>query len=188
MLRRMAVLATLAIILSGCSVAVLRGPPRLRPGAPLPARAECTTNMVLPGLELSVASLSTALLIDFLAPRDEPGGSERDLVIPFFSIPVVSGVSGLIGVTRVQACRDFAEMIALTADTTAREPARFIDPGRVTDRSLLPWALPDGRAAVGGWSRDSTGLAPAAQDRCRNSFRFLPAASIMLTSCSLAIP
>ena len=83
--------------------------------------------MVLPTLELLVASLSAGLLIDFLAPRDQLSGSETELdmaaVFSVAPITAVSGVSGLVGLTRVQACRDFAEMVSLAADTTAQDLA-----------------------------------------------------------------
>lgn len=130
MLRRMAVLATLAIVSSGCSVIGLRGPPQLRPGAPLPARAECDTHMVIPGFELFVASVSAGVVIGVAASRARLSGSEKELdfvvYFPLSLISAVSGASGLVGITRVQACRDFTEMISLAADTTAREPVRPI--------------------------------------------------------------
>lgn len=188
MLRRIAVLATLAIHLSGCSLVALKGPLRLRPGAPLPARAECSTNMILPGIELAIASYWGVSLIEFEASRSGLSASERDLdgifLLPAFAIFAVSGVSGLAGISKVQACRDFAEMLSLAADTTAQASARFIDPRVVADPPPRPRMFPLGGAAVGGCGPDSAelavpardvappvqNLAPPARNRCGNGF------------------
>ena len=133
MLRRIVVLSTLAIVSSGCfSLVAVDGPPRLRPGAPLPDHAVCTRSMAAPVVDFALAVGAGVVVVKNRPERhDAIGGAFVRL------IGVLGGlgtVSGLIGVHRVQACRDFTETISAAADSTGLQPAWPIDRDVVADR------------------------------------------------------
>lgn len=160
MLRRMVVLSTLAIASSGClSLVAVDGPPRLRPGAPLPDHADCTRSMAAPGIDLLIGAVSGGLVFFHRVTRAHLSAEARTfdgiVEVPALVISAVGVLSGTLGYRRVEACRDFAEMIS-AADTTAMGPPRFFGAGAVIDSPLPPWAVRDDRT-VTGWFRPDSG-------------------------------
>lgn len=160
MLRRIVVLSTLAIVSSGCfSMVVVEGPPRLRPGAPLPDHPSCTRSMAAPGIDLLIGAVSGAFALFHRATRAHLGTAQREfdgaVEVSALVTSAVGVVSGLLGYQRVEACRDFAETIS-AADTTALGPSGSLGAGAVIDGRSPPWAVRDDRT-VTGWFRPDPG-------------------------------
>ena len=160
MLRRIVVLSTLAIVSSGCfSLVAVDGPPRLRPGAPLPDHADCTRSTLAPEIDLSIGVVSGGLFLLHRVSRADLPADQREfdgiVQAPALVISAVGVLSGTLGYTRVQACRDFAEFIS-AADTTALGPLRSFGAGVVIDSPLPLRAVRDDRT-VTGWFRPDSG-------------------------------
>lgn len=54
-MKRLPLLALVAVLSSGCSLLLVDGPPQIRAGAPVPATADCTTGSTMPIVDISSA-------------------------------------------------------------------------------------------------------------------------------------
>lgn len=101
--RRSTALLAVMLTLSGCSLRYVDGPPRVRPGAPVPETAECTTNYSMPLVD-AIFGIASLFAIEEVWDDDDV---ETSFKVAMLAYPVGAFGSGLIGVRRIRACEDF---------------------------------------------------------------------------------
>ena len=149
-LRHVVILA-LALALPGCSLLFVDGPPQVRPGAEAPPLSSCTSEMILPNLDLIFGALNGIGGAALLAGGDDDLTDEESSQLGIWSIGwgAILLVSEVSGRRKVNSCRDFLA----TPVQAAGPPA---------PRHLL---LPDTKTPV--W-RPETSWAPAAAGDTRD--------------------
>lgn len=119
-LKRLWTLAVSSIVLTGCSLVAVNGPPRVEPGGRLPPRATCTSDPVLPGIDLVGAGLVGAFSASlFLRHGSEGSAGKAGLSALIWSGTL--GLSGVLGLGRVRACRAIRERESVLSDTVRVE-------------------------------------------------------------------
>lgn len=109
-----------SVVLAGCSLVAVNGPPRVDPGGRVPPRATCTSDLMVPGIDL----VSAALVGGFswsLFVRHGSEGSAGKAVLSTLTWSGTLGLSGILGLKRVQACRAFRDGIPVRSDTVRVE-------------------------------------------------------------------
>ena len=101
-LRIIAIIAIM-LMLPGCSLLFVDGPPRIRPGAPIPATADCTTSYAMPIVDV-IFGVASILAISELLEDEDVAASGK---VAIFAYPVGLFGSGFQGIRRIQACEDF---------------------------------------------------------------------------------
>ena len=106
MVRAIAALA-LSLTLSGCSYAFVKGPPQVRPGAPAPVSAQCTTTMVLPIVD-GVGAVYYFASSLYASTTDSGTETQRvALGVVWAGMSILLGRSASSGVNKVRACREY---------------------------------------------------------------------------------
>ena len=101
---RIIVIIAITLILPGCSLFFVNGPPRVRPGAPIPATADCTTSYAMPIVDGIFGVASILLIGEILAEDEDIAASEK---VGMLAYPVGLFGSGFQGTRRIRACEDF---------------------------------------------------------------------------------
>ncbi len=108
-LRKLAVVAGVAMTQGACSLLFVEGPPVARPGAPLPTFSTCTHEMTLPGLDIGYGVLNVALGALIAGSGDDPSTSGSETAFGIGSM-VHGGIAiglGVHGRNKVKRCREF---------------------------------------------------------------------------------
>ena len=113
-MKRFAVLALVAVLSSGCSLRLVDGPPQIRPGAPVPATANCTTGSTMPIVDI-IIGVSTTMMIEEVVDTDDGWDSGEVLM---FALPVGFFGSSFEGFRRTRRCREFLATPVVAPDTT----------------------------------------------------------------------
>ena len=80
------------------------GPPKVRPGAPMPATADCTSSSVMPIVDIIMGTASTVAILEVF-PNDVDGiGS---IHIAMLAYPLAHFGSSVQGFRRTSACKTF---------------------------------------------------------------------------------
>lgn len=104
------------------------GPPQVRPGAALPATADCTTSSVMPIVDIIMGTAATAAILEVFPDDLEGVGSVH---IAMLAYPGAHFGSSIQGFRRTGACKRFL------ATPVAPGPALPVEP-----RPALPPAIP----------------------------------------------
>ncbi|MYC99246.1 MAG: hypothetical protein F4X13_08250 [Gammaproteobacteria bacterium] len=118
--KRLWALAVSSIVLTGCSLVAVNGPPRVDPGGRLPPQATCTSDLVVPRIDLVGAGLVGAFSASlFLRHGSEGSAGKAGLSALIWSGTL--GLSGIVGLRRVQACRAIRDRESVLSDTVPVE-------------------------------------------------------------------
>ena len=131
--------ASIAILLSGCSLVLVDEPRQTRPpGAAVPPTVFCTTERLVPVLDF-VGALSFGVLAAHVDPAD------RVMAVPLLGIATAQTVSGVKGLRRVNACRDATATHPPRATTpvTVGDTARWLPAGAVFGAGLDILRVPE---------------------------------------------
>ena len=112
-------LALLTVVLAGCSLRYVDGPPVIRPGAPVPPTADCTISSTMPVVDIILGAASV------LAIREAVDGSDgiNSWEVFMFALPVGAFGSAHQGFRRISACKRFLAT-PMAPDTTGSSPKR----------------------------------------------------------------
>ena len=102
-MKHFALVFMIAVLSSGCSLIFVDGPPKVRPGAPLPATADCTTGSTMPIVDI-IFGISSLVMIKEMLEQTDDFGSEH---VAVFAYPVGFFGSSVQGFRRTKACREF---------------------------------------------------------------------------------
>lgn len=105
MTKRSLVLVTIlaALLGQGCSTMFVDGPPKIRPGAPVPHTADCTTSSTLPIVDIIVGVASVVAITEAVDGSNGYNSGE----ILMFAWPVGAFGSALQGFRRIGECKRF---------------------------------------------------------------------------------
>lgn len=103
MFRRFLPAALVAVLSSGCSLRYVDGPPKTRPGAPIPATATCTTVSTMPIVDAILAVSYAWAIQEVLEDTDDFTSTH----LAMFALPVGFVGSSIQGFRRIRACREF---------------------------------------------------------------------------------
>ena len=92
-----------ALLGQGCSTMFVDGPPKIRPGAPVPHTAECTSGSTLPIVDIIVGAASVVAINDVVDGSD--GYSSGEILM--FAWPVGAFGSAFHGFRRIRECKRF---------------------------------------------------------------------------------
>ena len=112
-MKRFALLVSVAVLSQGCSFRFVDGPPQIRPGAPVPATARCTTNSVIPIVDIIIGVSATIMVTEAVDLGDGLNSGE----VLTFAFPVGFFGSAFEGFNRTRRCREFLATPA-APDTT----------------------------------------------------------------------
>lgn len=118
-MKRLPLLALVAVLSSGCSLLLVDGPPQIRAGAPVPATADCTTGSTMPIVDIIIGVSTTMMVAEVVDPDDGWGSGE----VLMFALPVGFFGSSFEGFRRTRRCREFlATPVAPDTATLAKAP------------------------------------------------------------------
>lgn len=92
-----------ALLGQGCSTMFVDGPPKIRPGAPVPHTAECTSGSALPIVDIIAGVASVVAIRDVVDGSDGYNTGE----ILMFAWPVGAFGSAFHGFRRIRECKRF---------------------------------------------------------------------------------
>jgi len=147
MFKRLPPVVLMAALCSGCSLMFVDGPPKIRPGAPMPATADCTTTSTMPIVDI-IFGISSVMLITEVLEEDDDLNSGH---VAMFAYPVGLFGSSVQGFRRISACKEFlATPMDPRRDTTElselwSRPTSFGGPPPLLARPAPPEAPKDGR-------------------------------------------
>ena len=111
-----------ALLGQGCSTMFVDGPPKVRPGAPVPHTAECTSGSTLPVVDIIVGLASVAAIAEAVDLSDGYNAGE----ILMFAWPVGAFGSAFHGFRRIRECKRFLATPVVPRTTgTAQQGARL---------------------------------------------------------------
>ena len=113
MFRLLPPVTLVAVLLSGCSLRYVDGPPKTRPGAPVPPTANCTTVSTMPVVDIILGVSYAWAIQEALEEADEFNSGH----LAMFAIPVGFFGSSIQGFRRIKACKEFMAT-PLVPDTT----------------------------------------------------------------------
>lgn len=104
--------------LPGCSLRYVEGPPVIRPGAPVPATAECTISSTMPVVDIILGAASVLAIEEVVDGSDGISSGE----VLMFALPVGAFGSAHQGFRRISACKKF--LATPMAPETVSSPER----------------------------------------------------------------
>ena len=113
-MKRFALVFLVTALSSGCSLIFVDGPPKVRPGAPVPATADCTTSSTMPIVDIIFGIASVMMIKEALEQSDDFDSGHMAM----FAYPVGLFGSSVQGFRRTKACREFLAT-PVVPDTTA---------------------------------------------------------------------
>ena len=113
MFKRLPLVVLIAVLSSGCSLRYVDGPPKFRPGAPIPPTANCTSGSTMPIVDI-ILGVSYAWAIQETLEEDDDFTSAH---LAMFAIPVGFFGSSIQGFRRIRACKEFMAR-PMVPDTT----------------------------------------------------------------------
>ena len=125
----------IAFLLSGCSMLLVNGPPQVSPGAADTPVMTCTTSKLAPVLDLGTGVVLGGAGA-FVAVVDFNEG-DRAYGLAFAGIGTAQVVAGIIGLRRVNACRD------AIVDVTAGPPLSASRPPSTLPNTTRPVWSPE---------------------------------------------
>ena len=114
-----AMLAILTVVLAGCSLRYVDGPPVIRPGAPVPPTADCTISSTMPIVDIILGAASVLAITEVVDGSDGLASGE----VLMFALPVGAFGSAHQGFRRISACKRFLAT-PMAPDTTGSSPKR----------------------------------------------------------------
>ena len=106
--------------LPGCSLSYVDGPPVIRPGAPVPATADCTTSSTMPVVDIILGAASVLAIEEVVDGSDGLSSGE----VLMFALPVGAFGSAHQGFRRISACKRFlATPMAPETGSSPKRPA-----------------------------------------------------------------
>ena len=111
-----------ALLGQGCSTMFVDGPPKIRPGAPVPHTAECTSGSTLPIVDIIAGVASVVAIVDVVDGSDGYNTGE----ILMFAWPVGTFGSAFHGFRRIRECKQFLATPVVPKTTgTVQQGARL---------------------------------------------------------------